>query len=130
MGDFTVVGSSRIVEDPQDLDVLVLLPRRHGNEGTSLARDAEETALAAFGQDWQACRESYELLGHHWCALRRGPINLIVTTDPDWFSRFRRADEVCVALKLTNKADRKVVHRIVRDGYDAKLAVACATVES
>lgn len=54
-----------------------------------------------------------------WRAMRRGDLNLMVTSDAAWFERYLTAMEVCKALRLTKKDDRILVCMIVRDGRTA-----------
>jgi hypothetical protein len=39
--------------------------------------------------------------------------------DPEWFKRFKLANEVCHTIKLMKKEDRIKVYRVIRDGVTA-----------
>lgn len=65
--------------------------------------------------------ESYESCGT-FIALRKGPINLILTDDPVWYSGMQSAVEVCKWLKATynidTRADRVAVFGMCADGAE------------
>lgn len=112
---FAVVGSALIDEkSAADLDFLVLI------DANSFLTDGRW----AFGTDWHLCAGEYSDTDDSWGAIRKGVVNLIVTVDPEWYSRALTANEVCVALKIADKGDRIVVYRVIRDGYDAAQAQA------
>ncbi len=48
--------------------------------------------------------------------VKLGKTNLLLTSDHDWFAGFVRAAEVCRYLQLEERAQRVIVHKIVRDG--------------
>jgi hypothetical protein len=105
---FDIVGSARYSDDAKDVDILVLAdyPDFCG-------------ARWMFGNTWTLCAGKYDDQTDKWGTLRKGNANLIVTVDRGWYDRMKVASEVCAALKLMDKGDRIVVHRVVRDGYDA-----------
>ena len=115
------VGSSRFLQNWDDVDVIVLL-----NGGMDPAYWAPNTGV---GRVFESCAlEEYEsgdsLL---WAAKRCGSINLICTIDPEWYSKFTQADEVVCALRLREKVQRIIVHRVVRDSLEAEAAIIEAT---
>jgi hypothetical protein len=145
--DHDIIGSALYMDTAADLDVLVLfkdrpavkrLPMAAGESGMDL--DSLEAVLAdedgitgsgflgygrwMFGSDWCLCGVEYSDQDDTWGAIRKGSINLIMTNDEGWYKRSVTASRVCEALKLTNKDDRIVVYRVVRDGYDAESANA------
>lgn len=141
--DFALVGSALYHPDPKDLDFLVLVKGDgfftgppHLNKmpiGESLdallnGEVAEHQRPAAprwaFGPEWQLCGGEYDDQDDKWGALRNGPVNLIVTVDPEWYANAKLANEVCCALKLMDKGDRIVVYRVIRDGDTADAANA------
>lgn len=65
------------------------------------------------------CAAAYDKEGTEFYSFRKADINVIVTSDGGWFLDFLTAAKVCKYLKLTDKEQRKGVHRIVRDGADA-----------
>ncbi len=111
---YSIVGSSLYLPNPNDVDFCVLL--RAGRDPCLYA-----SQLAADG--WGHCGE-YDEQDGRWCAIRRGYLNLMLTNDPKWFDGYVLAMEVCEALNLQDKADRIVVCRVVRDGYNATEAKA------
>jgi hypothetical protein len=145
--DHDIIGSALYMDTAADLDVLVLfkdrpavkrLPSAAGESGMDL--DSLEAVLAdedgitgsgflgygrwMFGSDWCLCGVEYSDQDDTWGAIRKGSINLIMTNDEGWYKRSVTASRVCEALKLTNKDDRIVVYRVIRDGYDAESANA------
>jgi hypothetical protein len=110
---FCLVGSSLYVEAPNDVDFLVLTSHTGFSEAHSEDFD-----------NWQLCGGQYDDQTDKWGAVRKGAVNLIITTDSAWFSRCKLASDVCHALKLQDKGDRIVVHRVVRDGYSPEEANA------
>jgi hypothetical protein len=150
--DHDIIGSALYMDTAADLDVLVLFKDRPAvkrpltvmGEGTGLdATDPLFDNLEAtlhedeitgsgflgygrwmFGSDWCLCGVEYSDQDDTWGAIRKGSINLIMTNDEGWYKRSVTASRVCEALKLTNKDDRIVVYRVIRDGYDAESANA------
>jgi len=110
--EFSIVGSACVVDKPKDLDILVLVN----------AKSFINVARWMFGSEWDLCGDEYDDQDDKWGALRNGNVNLIVTVDRAWFTRGKLANEVCTALKLTDKGDRIVAHRVIRDGYSAEAA--------
>lgn len=129
--NFQLVGSSLIDEDTaKDLDVLVLTDHAAFMSGSEDAGDGvtmscdDHSARWAFGTEWSVIGGRYDDQTDKWGSLRSGDVNLIVTVDPEWYSRAVIANEVCCALKLLDKGDRIVVYRVIRDGYNAEQANA------
>jgi hypothetical protein len=112
--DFCLAGSAIYHPEPKDLDFLVLC----------VGENFPEHARWAFGSEFSLCSEDYDGQGIQWGALRNGPVNLIVTVDPEWYKRAKLANEVCAALKLLDKGDRIVTYRVIRDGHSAEQANA------
>jgi hypothetical protein len=111
---FDMVGSCLYHPTPNDVDFLVLAD---GDRFISVGDTGGEGNVRwMFGSDWNLCGE-YDDQYDKWGAIRRGLINLIVTVDQGWYGRMLMASRVCEALKLMDKADRIVVHRVVRDRY-------------
>lgn len=59
-----------------------------------------------------------------WCSMRRGVLNVMVTSDETWYRNYVQAMHVCAFLKLRNKDDRIAVCKIVRDEMTAEQARA------
>jgi hypothetical protein len=110
---FELVGSALYHPEPKDVDFAVYMK---GHEVGSL--------IAEHFEDFLLCDAEYDDQDHKWAAIRRGQVNLIVTVDEEWFERMVLASKVCHALKLQDKGDRIVVHRVVRDGYEPDAANA------
>lgn len=113
--NFDVVGSALYVEEPTDLDVLVLVDAGLDGKVSDVLCDQFE--------EFQQCGE-YDDQNHTWASVRKGHVNLIVTCDPKWYERCLLASTLCHALKLQDKGDRIVAYRVIRDGYDAEDANA------
>jgi len=120
----TMVGSALYHPKPNDIDFLVLV------DASSFFPTGEEASPAGrwlFGPDWDTCAGEYDDQDSTWGALRKGKANLIVTVNRGWYDRMVLASKVCEALKLMDKGDRIVVHRVVRDGYEPHEAMRAAT---
>lgn len=113
VAEFSLIGSSMYLPDAEDIDYLVLV--NDGRCGVDYARDL-------LGMGFQSCGD-YDTEGGTWYAVRRERLNIVVTSDPEFYQRFKRAMEVCKALHLTEKNERVAVCRIVRDGVDADTAL-------
>lgn len=55
--------------------------------------------------------------------FRFGDVNVMLTTDEEWYDLFVKSAEVCKALRLTEKWQRIAVHRVLMDDEDADVAV-------
>jgi hypothetical protein len=123
--DYAIVGSARYLDEAKDLDFLVLA---EGHAFMALTNangdwdDDHQSVRWMFGSDWTLCGGEYDDQTDKWGAIRNGNVNLIVTVERDWYDRMKVASEVCTALKLADKGDRIVVHRVIRDGYSAEEA--------
>jgi hypothetical protein len=126
---FALVGTAAYPDeagvDPKDIDFLVLC---HGE--TVGMNDLIDTSLPrhAFGEGWDnGGSNALDAEGDQWGSIRRGDVNLILTTDAGWYDRSIKASDVCVALQLTEKFDRIVAYRVIRDGFepaDARIEAA------
>lgn len=107
--DSALIGSAAYLpaELVQDVDFAVLVK----------AQDAVEYA-GFLGPEWPLCGD-YDTQAGEWCAVRRGNLNLMLTTNRGFFERYRTAMEVCKALGLKSKQHRIAVCAIVRDGKTA-----------
>lgn len=118
--EFCQIGSSVYLPEPKDVDYIV----RVGG-----ANDGSDHVAAFCGElninGWEFCGEYTETL-NGWNSIRKGDVNLIVTSDPAQFNAYRGAMEVCRALHLTKKSDRRLVCRIIRDDMSAEDARALA----
>lgn len=115
---FDIVGSGLYMPDPKDIDFVVLidggnaltwLPSTEGNQGSP-------------DRAWECCGELYDDQSQLWRAIRKGDVNLLVTTDRKWFDGCAQAAAVCAALNLQSKADRVRVHRVIREDYNWEAA--------
>jgi hypothetical protein len=110
--DSDLVGSAHTVGDgfqANDVDILVLV--------TDLA-DAIDWCHAQ-GFESMDGRKDYAFEVSH--PVKRGKTNLLLTQDGPWYRRFKAAAEVCRYLQLTDRTQRVVVHKIVRDGHTADM---------
>lgn len=115
---FQLIGSALIdPETAKDLDFLVLVDA-HGFS------EAQGTINSLSDQHWSIIGSKYDDQTDAWGSLRSGMVNLIVTVDKGWYTRAALANELTVALKLTDKGDRIVAYRVIRDGYSAEGANA------
>lgn len=48
--------------------------------------------------------------------VKKGKVNLLMSTDIAWINRFRAAAEVCRYLQIPDRQVRIIIHKIVRDG--------------
>lgn len=111
------VGSCRVPGyDAADLDIGVLVETKGSAFGwINSTLSGHGAVLPVLGEyDVSEC----------WATCRIGIVNYLVTTDAGWYDRMLVANEVIEALGLTDKGDRIVVNRIVRDGYKATEANA------
>jgi hypothetical protein len=128
---FKLVGTAAYPDDagvePKDVDFLVLCRGDNVGMGVLEPHDLEDYPRHAFGAGWDnGGSNALDADGDQWGSIRRGDINLILTTDAEWYDRSVKASAVCVALQLTEKFDRIVAYRVVRDGF----APAHARVEA
>lgn len=117
---FALIGSARYLPADQvnDVDFCVLL--QAPNQATSYA-----AALADSG--WGRCGE-YDNADGLWCAMRRGPLNFMLTHDAVFYSGYLLAMDVCEALRLEDKAERIAVCQLVRDRKPLAEVLAQLTV--
>jgi hypothetical protein len=109
--DSTLVGSAAYLNNPKDIDFLILLQPEYD---LIQYKDGLLTRL------WEDCsNQDYLGMGSTWFSVRQDNINLIITSDQKFFDGYKRATEVCKALRLESKSDRIAVHYIVRDGLTA-----------
>lgn len=114
----SLVGSKLLTKPaspPKDIDVLVLID-------VNTHPDPHPWSMAL---DQAAVCSDYDTNDSTWSAVRIGDWNFLVTTNAGWFERMLAANEVIRALNLTDKGDRIVINRIVRDEMDAESAEAC-----
>lgn len=106
-----LIGSAQYLPEAQvnDVDFAVLL--QPALDPARYATSLEETG-------WGKCSE-YDQTTGLWFAVRRGDLNLMLTSDPEFYEKYLRAMEVCQGLRLAEKAHRIVVCSIVRDGLSA-----------
>lgn len=103
--DSAIVGSAAYSNNPNDLDIAILTDR---------PVFLWETENCPIGE-WQRCGD-YDTSGTNtWTSVRRDNLNLMITNSQEFFDGYKMATEVCIALKLENKADRIKVCQIVRD---------------
>lgn len=109
--DYALIGSAMYLEDAKDVDFAVLI------DG-----DAIDYTTKLHDTGWGLCGD-YDTGVGIWAAVRKGNLNFMVTHSPKFFQDYKTAMEVCKALKLTDKEDRIMVCRIVRDGFSATAAL-------
>lgn len=101
------VGSTYILGQGADIDILVLVPNRF-QFANRMEKDGWVLEGAAHYPD------------NDFTSVRQGKYNVLITSDASWFARFKTAAEVCKALRLEDKEQRILVHSIVRDGMSAE----------
>ena len=109
---FELIGSATFKKDPADIDMLVLV-------------DQPWRASTLFEEECVRCASEEYIAGEDdpdFTAWRKGVINYVVTSNPKFYEGMLRASRVCTALKLERKADRVLVHRLVRDGWEIEPA--------
>lgn len=115
---------------PADFDVLALIRTQdaEGNLGTPEDLDGFINQMAACG--WADCGQDGDTSGGDtdsedyratWCALRKGQVNIIATTDLVWFYRQAAASELCRAIAQhegDELSKERVIglFRVVREG--------------
>lgn len=111
---FALIGSAAYLPNPADVDFAVLL-----NLPASVSSgDYFDDHLKPLG--FRACSGEYGAMGDgDWYAVRRGNLNLMVSTSETFYGGYIKAIEVCKLLNLTDKQDRIDVCQIVRDGLPA-----------
>ncbi len=109
--DFGLIGSAAWLPQPKDVDYIVLI-----EDSDERGPDFSVTAFcnALLPQGFENCGD-YEMAMNGWNAVRRDDLNLIVTAVEDSYHAYRKAMIVCQALNLTDKKDRRMVCRILRD---------------
>ena len=105
--------------NPQDLDVLVLFP-------TKEALKAAVSNLLFFG--FTNCADgSPTLYPGDWCALRKGTLNFVFTTDASRYYELGTAARISAGLKLVNKTDRIKLYEAIRGERDIREVLAVRT---
>lgn len=106
-------GSAAIFDAGEDIDVIALLP------GESDLHPLIETGWAYGGSEPAIGQGA-------WHSFRKGPVNLIVVTEADYYQRWQAATRLCqyLGVLVKNKGARCAVHAIVMDGFTADTARA------
>mgnify|MGYP001236544418 CR=1 FL=1 len=106
-----LIGSAQYLPADQvnDVDFAVLLQSEL--DPARYATNLQDTG-------WGKCSE-YDQTTGLWFAVRRGDLNLMLTSDPGFYEKYLLAMEVCQGLRLAEKAQRVAVCAIVRDGLSA-----------
>lgn len=113
---FAPIGSATYMPADQVGDIDFAVRLKMSQDATDYCR---EVLMAQHG--FEDCADYDTTSGKVlWRAVRRGDLNLIVTTDGDWYERYLTATEVCKALRIADKAKRIAVCQIVRDGRTAE----------
>ena len=111
------IGSSTIPGcTPKDYDIMVLLRNEEENEAGFMA-EWVETHGRLFGGLSLDTEGLYN--NTDWCSVRvcESPINLILTTDENFFRAQRIAQRVCERLRLTDRGDRVLVFQTLHLEY-------------
>lgn len=104
-----LIGSAMYADDPQDVDVMILVYDR-------VVYVEQCHAKGFVGQ------KNPDYPGE-WVSLKRDNINLLVTDDEEYWIRSRDAAWVCEGLKLKTRKERVIVHRIIVDCYSPQGAI-------
>lgn len=118
--DCALIGSALYLpETANDLDFAVLLwPNK----------TPAEFCATLCNQGFSSCSKYAHMpVESDWLSVRNGMLNLMVTADREFFDGYVTAMQVCLALHLTEKRDRILVCKIVRDGMTAVQAKAAMT---
>jgi hypothetical protein len=115
-----LVGSACYHKEPKDVDFLVQV------EPLDPLEEPSFPYRWAFGNGWAVPEGEYDDQDGRWYAMRKGDINLIITSDPAWYDRAVIANSVCHLLELQSKRDRVAVYRLLRDGQSIEQARASA----
>lgn len=116
--DSALIGSAMYLPNPADIDFAVYV-----------SEDAIQCAARMQDEGWGRCG-NYDTEGGLWCAIRRDEVNLMLTHDLGFFTRYKTAMEVCKALCLEHKEDRIAVCQIVRDGKTADDVMTHAQIKA
>lgn len=94
------VGSTYICDPaPTDTDIDILL----------LVNDKTLFVNYLKSQGW-VCHYHYDFHKTTFLSLKKGVLNIIVTSSPSYYYRFALAADVCKKLNLLKKEDRCMVH--------------------
>lgn len=104
-----LLGSAMYMPLPNDIDIGVLL-----DEGLELGTFIQDLAK----QGWNL-HGDYHGVGPTWNSVTKDGINLLVMTEPERMYLFKRAMEVCKALRIPDRVTRVAICQIVRDGLEA-----------
>ena len=112
---FDLVGSMYIVGEGQDIDVLVLVQVLGNNDIQALEIEGWEYGGSIPGE---GC-------GDNWISLKKKDINLLVTSDKEYYDKWITAAEVCKYLQdsgvILTKQQRVSVHSIIMDDSAANV---------
>lgn len=105
-----LVGSVYICGEGEDLDILFLVDNLEQVE-----------ALLKKDSSWTISENAFYALPGDFFSARKGTWNALFVSDVAYFKLWLAASRLCRVLKLTNKADRVAVHKIIMDGIDVPL---------
>ena len=102
-----------IVGEGQDIDVLVLVQVLGNNDIHALEIEGWEYGGSIPGEGW----------GDNWISLKKKDINLLVTSDKEYYDKWITSAEVCKYLQdsgvILTKQQRVSVHSVIMDDCTA-----------
>ena len=116
--DILRIGSSTIPGCvPNDYDIMVMLRNEEEENEAVFLAEWVETHGRLFGGLSLDTKGLYD--NTHWCSVRvcESPINLILTTNGNFFRAQRIAQRVCERLRLTDRGERLLVFKTLHLEY-------------
>lgn len=101
-----LIGSATYIPEPQDVDIMILVYDRD----PYLEQCASKGFIGLPNPDYP----------DEWVSLKRGGVNLLITSDDKYFLDSQVAAWVCQGLGLQTRKQRVIVHRIIVDNYSAQ----------
>lgn len=111
--DWAHVGSSYALGEGNDIDIVIYTAMR------------ETTEFTMRSTGWVVTQDGFEGSGGdagEFTAFRKDEFNAMVTNDLKFFESFVVAAEATKALKLTNRIDRVILHRVLMHQESAEEA--------
>ena len=101
-----------------------------GNDCDVLVYGAKEDLIPLRAAGFVRCSatEYGDATSSDWTAIRLGSINVLLCYCPELYKRWKSAAEVCRWLGHTTKAQRIVLHEMIKNCVDMEVALERATI--